>query len=1020
MIRGTGLPLPKDDATVQPAGINQGINAEAFSNAQAWGQIANAGRQLREIGIDRIERAVHKKNVGYLADQENEIARKRIDLHNQFRKDPAAFDKAWTAYSDGKLSETEPWAVPQVKARLGQEGNSAYASLLNDKAQNDEALDRRRVRTLADQSASDVIGAAMVGTLSGPDGQAKVAKLQAVLDTAVSSDFMSQDEADLAMLETTSRAGAESVIKTIGDSYKANRAKGLEAGDLALKEAEEGLLRNTDERLRGLNEEQRYGYYHKATAEIRALEAERRQDLGIARQAKADAEMALTNGIRVSPDTVSDIVQQLEAAGGHADAARLRASASRFDQLAAYGRQPLEQQVQQYQMFSVMAGSDDGLNFLRGEEGFTPTAKWDYRQNSNGFGTRALFPGETISREEAERRLKTEAGVVEKYIDENVKVPLTPGQRKALVSFGFNLGTDDIGKLLDDINAGNFERVSQRMLSFNQAGGQVLSGLVARRQREADMFAGKEVTPNPLAVVGPGVDHKLLAGMQREMSAETKERWTKVKAQLDDGQRPAPAELNTLIQAATIGGDHDLLDEIGERLDRLDASKIAGQTSLATQQGAAAELNAAGSAGQLTAAQSAWKRDLEKVTADTEKKLADDPVSLGAERFPERFAQPPALDFSNPDAVKQGVAARLNVAGFVAQNYGKRDIPLFGPADRTAIASAIAAPEVQQQGAANGAIMSPQPSQSSVALSTLATLPDDYLFPTLESKEIKTAVNGALRTTDPVKYLATMQAVDQLWARAPEDTARLIGADGVKGLQDWQAKLRYHTPEQLADDLRRRDDPQYKERLKTVETEARRVFRDAGYTISSVNSALDPGWFITGPDEPTDPRTRDMAIADFEMLFTERYMETLDKGTAETQAVERMRLKWGRSEVNGGKLMLHAPEKVYAPVNGSYDWMKTQIVDDLTKHLGFMPDDYSLVSDQGTERDLAANRAPGYLLSYTRNGVHDMVRGPDGRPLRFAFDRLAPAQNARTNFEQQRQNLFKQPAPTINLGGMVR
>lgn len=132
--------------------------------------------------------------------------------------------------------------------------------------------------------------------------------------------------------------------------------------------------------------------------------------------------------------------------------------------------------------------SEGGLALIRRHEGFTPKAEWDYKQHTSGYGTKAK-PGETITKEEAERRLQREAGEVSSWITQNVKAPLSQNQHDALVSFGFNLGTGAIQKLLPDINDGNFERVSERMLSFNKAGGKTLPGLVSRRQEEARMFA---------------------------------------------------------------------------------------------------------------------------------------------------------------------------------------------------------------------------------------------------------------------------------------------------------------------------------------------------------------------------------------------------------------------------------------------------------------------------------------------------------------------------------------------------
>jgi GH24 family phage-related lysozyme (muramidase) len=132
-----------------------------------------------------------------------------------------------------------------------------------------------------------------------------------------------------------------------------------------------------------------------------------------------------------------------------------------------------------------------GFGFLRKQEGFRSKPYWDVRQWSTGFGTRASGPNDIVDRAEAERRLSEETGKVSSFLKANVKTPMTQGQHDALVSFGYNLGTDDIGKLLPDINAGDWNKVGSRMLSFNRAGGQVNPGLVNRRKQEAEMLLGR-------------------------------------------------------------------------------------------------------------------------------------------------------------------------------------------------------------------------------------------------------------------------------------------------------------------------------------------------------------------------------------------------------------------------------------------------------------------------------------------------------------------------------------------------
>lgn len=131
-------------------------------------------------------------------------------------------------------------------------------------------------------------------------------------------------------------------------------------------------------------------------------------------------------------------------------------------------------------------------SLLKQFEGYTPKPKWDHKQYSVGFGTKWV-PGQPIGgKAEHEAALAREAAEVDGWLGQNVKVPLTPQQRAALTSAGYNLGTGPkgLGRLLGDINAGSWDRVGQRLLSFNKASGQVNPGLVKRRQQEAALLTG--------------------------------------------------------------------------------------------------------------------------------------------------------------------------------------------------------------------------------------------------------------------------------------------------------------------------------------------------------------------------------------------------------------------------------------------------------------------------------------------------------------------------------------------------
>src|SRR5262245_35885425 len=136
-------------------------------------------------------------------------------------------------------------------------------------------------------------------------------------------------------------------------------------------------------------------------------------------------------------------------------------------------------------------GASPGLSttdFIKQEEGWHDRTKKDGTQYTNGWGTRANDPNEVIDRAEADRRLDREIGEVNTWLDRNVKVPLSPSQRTGLASFGFNLGTGALQRILPDINKGDWQRVGDRMLSHNKVRnektGELEEKLTARRTRE--------------------------------------------------------------------------------------------------------------------------------------------------------------------------------------------------------------------------------------------------------------------------------------------------------------------------------------------------------------------------------------------------------------------------------------------------------------------------------------------------------------------------------------------------------
>jgi lysozyme len=81
----------------------------------------------------------------------------------------------------------------------------------------------------------------------------------------------------------------------------------------------------------------------------------------------------------------------------------------------------------------------------------------------------------------------------QKTVNTNVKVALSPNQFDTLVSFTFNVGVAAfIGStLLKLLNQAHYAEVPNQLLRWTRTGGQVVQGLVNRRQNEIKLWNGQ-------------------------------------------------------------------------------------------------------------------------------------------------------------------------------------------------------------------------------------------------------------------------------------------------------------------------------------------------------------------------------------------------------------------------------------------------------------------------------------------------------------------------------------------------
>lgn len=286
-------------------------------------------------------------------------------------------------------------------------------------------------------------------------------------------------------------------------SKKVAADKTLDSMDQAVWAYRNGDLRGWNDYRRAAIEETRNTYLH----DLDPNETDP-QRISEGRQ-RIEAEVAKTNG-KIVLDTTKLILD--DAKGGPEKAGQFAkeyekevdaATNVKIDDMlkgaraTQYGQDKADQALGRSRM---PAGSVAGIpaNFVAGikaTEGYQPRAQWDYKQFTNGYGTRAAHSAEVIDRDTAEQRFNNEISRAAKFVD-GVNPNLDPGTRAALTSLTFNAGSDWAHSGLGQkIRAGDIAGAKADFLAYNHAGGVVDQGLANRRAREVQWFGRDDVAP---------------------------------------------------------------------------------------------------------------------------------------------------------------------------------------------------------------------------------------------------------------------------------------------------------------------------------------------------------------------------------------------------------------------------------------------------------------------------------------------------------------------------------------------
>ena len=157
-----------------------------------------------------------------------------------------------------------------------------------------------------------------------------------------------------------------------------------------------------------------------------------------------------------------------------------------------YDMPPTEIMPKNYEGDNEMETSQTGVDLIKEFEGRRLVAYQDsVGVWTIGYGhTKDVWEDRLIIKSTADRLLAEDLAEFEEYVNTLVKVPLTQNQFDALVAWTFNLGPTNLNKstMLRKLNYGDYESVPEEMRRWNKAGGEVLNGLVRRRDAEAKLF----------------------------------------------------------------------------------------------------------------------------------------------------------------------------------------------------------------------------------------------------------------------------------------------------------------------------------------------------------------------------------------------------------------------------------------------------------------------------------------------------------------------------------------------------
>lgn len=399
--------------------------------------------------------------------------------------------------------------------------------------------------------------------------------------------------------------------------------------------------------------------------------------------------------------------------------------------------------------------------------------------------------------------------------------------------------------------------------------------------------------------------------------------------------------------------------------------------------------------------------------------LKSDPYGEGVRR---EWLQRPVtpMDFTQPDSLPAAIRDRGAAATIIGSRTGQTQ-PVLPPTDAQQFAQGMPmldGAHVQQ------------------TLGSIAALPPAQIDQMLGDKTITSAIMGAAHSGDPVKMNAAYSFLDAQYRRNPLQFDASNSAE-LKDLRAWQALSTILPPDALAKKMATAADPDVIKAKEGLEKQADKDLE--ALTPDNAVKQVYGGWLpfstpgqIASDNAPGNSAGMGGAVLaqDYRQAYKDMFAEGVGKDAADAYAREKVNNKYGVSAVNGGRVMAYAPDRLnpdgttgayYPLVNGSHDYIHEQLRTDIQATPFFHElqlsnpgearsvsrgQDTFLLSDDQTQADIAAKRAPSYrVLVQGGDGRLHAVQDQGGTFFRFHADPKLPQAQAETANLQTRQNM---------------